>query len=586
MDNLKRLFSYSIKYIKFIILGYVLLLFSITLAMINPYISKLIIDKAIPEKTYSLFAVLLGSMLFISITRGIIRYSHSWIFEKVSQNILFDFRERLYHFLQNQSYEFYDKNKTGELMARMTGDLEGIRRFFANGLPMLFENLFYFIVALTIMFSLSINLTLAVLIATPLLFLGAYFFDKTIRPEFMKIREKYSKLNSATQENITGVRVVKAYSQEEYEIEKFTVANEEYKEQNIIVGLIWGKYFPILEIITSIISIIIFLYGGSMVIKNKVSLGTLIAFQGYLSMIIMPLRSVGMAINIIERANISSERVFGLLWTPIKIKSKDTPFKVEKGKIEFSNVYFKHFGNDILKNINITIQPNTKIAFMGPTGAGKSSIINLIPRFYDAYKGKVLVDDIDVREYNLYTLRNAISIIPQETFLFSDTIANNIAYGNPKASLEEIIEAAKVAQAHDFIMELPNGYNTLVGERGIGLSGGQKQRVAIARALLKKSKIMILDDATSAVDMETEYLIQKGLDEYLKDSTVIIIAHRISSVKNCDMIYYIENGEIIEKGTHEQLLAMKGKYYNIYIEQYKEYNLNKEGDDSWQQSKK
>lgn len=579
MDNLKKLSPYFEKYKKFLVIGFTLIAISISLGMINPYISKTVIDEAITKRKYNLLVPLLISMLLVSLVRGLIRYTHSYIFESVSQNILYDLRESLYKFLQRQTYEFYDKTRTGELMARMTGDLEGIRMFFSTAISLLVENILNFSISLTIMFLLNVKLTLALLLSTPLLLVLVYFFDKTIRPEFIKIREKYSKLNIATQENITGIRVVKAFSQEDFEIEKFSSANKDYKEQNITVGLIWGRFFPMIEAVTSLLVLIIFAVGGFMVINKSITIGTLMAFQGYLWAIVWPLRSLGWIISMVERANASCERVFSLLHTPIKINGKPTQYEVKEGSVKFENVYFKHFGNIVLENINFDIKPKMKVAIMGPTGSGKSSLVNLIPRFYDVSAGKVLVDGVDVREYDLKKLRSAISIIPQETFLFSDTIANNIAYGVENATFDDIVKAAKLAQAHNFIMEFPEGYDTLVGERGIGLSGGQKQRIAIARALLKKPKILILDDATSAVDMETEYLIHQALEEYFKDCTVFIIAHRISMVKDCDLIFYLENGKIVEQGTHNELLAMRGKYYNIFVQQYKDiYSTQKEGD--------
>lgn len=579
MNNLKKLFPYASKYKKSIFLGLILIVISISLGMINPYVSKLVIDRAISGRNYNLLIPFLSIMLTVSLVRGLIRYSQSWTFENVSQSILYDLRETLFKFLQAQTYEFYDKNRTGELMARMTGDLEGIRMFFSTAIPLSVENILNFSISLTIMFLLNTKLTIALLVSTPLLLIFVYFFDRTIRPEFMKIREKYSKLNTATQENITGIRVVKAFSQEDFEIEKFSSANQEYKDQNIQVGLIWGKFSPMIEAVTSLLVLTIFVVGGLMVIKGRITIGTLMAFQGYLWAVVWPLRSLGWIISMIERANASCERVFNLLYTPIRIKSKYSSHEVKEGAVKFENVYFKHFGNTILEDINIEIKPKMKVAIMGQTGAGKSSLINLIPRFYDVTKGRVLVDGIDVKEYDLKKLRGAISIIPQETFLFSDTIANNIAYGVEDATMEQIIKAAKLAQAHDFIMDFPDGYDTLVGERGIGLSGGQKQRIAIARALLKKSKIIILDDATSAVDMETEYLIHQALEEYFKDSTVFIIAHRISMVKDCDIIFYLENGKIVEQGTHSELLAQRGRYYKIFTEQYKDlYSIQKEGE--------
>src|SRR5690606_35721687 len=389
-----------------------------------------------------------------------------------------------------------------------------------------------------------------------------------------EIREQDAILNTRAQENISGVRVVKAFAREDYESKRFATENWKYVQKNMRASYIWSTYFPFMDFLSNLSPIILLGFGGYMVIKGTISLGTLVAFTGYMWMITNPMRMLGWLINMTEQAISSGEKIFYYLDIGSSIKEKENALFPEnfRGHICFEDVSFRYRQNYVLKNINLDIPPGSTIAIMGATGSGKTSIVNLLGRFYDCSRGRITIDGIDIKDYKLKELRRQIGYVMQETFLFSETIKANIAFGRMDASMEEIIKAAKIAQAHDFIMEMPYGYDTIIGERGMGLSGGQKQRIAIARAILIDPKILILDDSTSSVDMETEYKIQKALKDVTRNRTTFIIAHRISSVKDADEIIVLDNGEIKERGTHKTLLDKKGLYYNMYREQYKDFD--------------
>jgi ATP-binding cassette subfamily B multidrug efflux pump len=570
---LKRIFGLMAKYRKRTAGAVALLIIVMSTRLVTPYLTKIITDDVIKDGKVEILPKVLWLLIILSIVRGVLIYARSYLFEDISQNLVFDLRHQLFAHLQELPYKFYDENRIGEIMSRMTGDIDGIRNFVAGGAITLLENLIYFVGALCILFAMNVKLTLIVIITTPILAFVARKFDKMIRPAFDEIREQNAVLNTRTQENISGVRVVKAFAREEYEKDAFSRENIKQLDKNINATFIWSKYIPFMDFISSLSPVVLLGFGGSMVVKGEISLGTLLAFTGYIWMITGPMRMVGWLINMLEQAISSGEKIFYYLDLGSSIKEKPNAVFPEEfhGHVRFENVSFKYKDDEVLHNIEIDAPPGKTIAIMGPTGSGKTSIINLIGRFYDCSQGRVTVDGIDVRDYKLKNLRREIGYVMQETFLFSDTIKANIAFGRPDASFDEIIKAAKIAEAHEFIMEMPDGYDTVVGERGTGLSGGQKQRIAIARAILKNPKILILDDSTSSVDMETEFNIQRELEKNMKGKTTFIIAHRISSVKNADEIIILDQGSIVERGTHDELLAKKGRYYGMYKDQYKDF---------------
>lgn len=573
MYILKRIFGLMAKYRKRTAGAVALLIIVMSTRLVTPYLTKIITDDVIKDGKVEILPKVLWLLIILSIVRGVLIYARSYLFEDISQNLVFDLRHQLFAHLQELPYKFYDENRIGEIMSRMTGDIDGIRNFVAGGAITLLENLIYFVGALCILFAMNVKLTLIVIITTPILAFVARKFDKMIRPAFDEIREQNAVLNTRTQENISGVRVVKAFAREEYEKDAFSRENIKQLDKNINATFIWSKYIPFMDFISSLSPVVLLGFGGSMVVKGEISLGTLLAFTGYIWMITGPMRMVGWLINMLEQAISSGEKIFYYLDLGSSIKEKPNAVFPEEfhGHVRFENVSFKYKDDEVLHNIEIDAPPGKTIAIMGPTGSGKTSIINLIGRFYDCSQGRVTVDGIDVRDYKLKDLRREIGYVMQETFLFSDTIKANIAFGRPDASFDEIIKAAKIAEAHEFIMEMPDGYDTVVGERGTGLSGGQKQRIAIARAILKNPKILILDDSTSSVDMETEFNIQRELEKNMKGKTTFIIAHRISSVKNADEIIILDQGSIVERGTHDELLAKKGRYYGMYKDQYKDF---------------
>lgn len=572
LNIVKRIMGYIFKYRGMAMAAVSLLILFIVVNLVSPMISKIMIDDVIRGGNRSLLLPLVLAILGLAIFKGVLIYGRAFYIEKVSQNCLFDLRNQLYTHLQRQSFSYFDNNRVGELMSRMTGDLEGIRVFIVAGIPVLLENAIYFIGTAVILLCMNVELALVSLAMSPFLARAAYKFDKKIRPAFSEIREQQAVLNTTAQENITGVRVVKAFAREDYEIDKFEKENAKNRDKNIKASFLWSKYFPIMDFISGLSAVAVLWYGGMMVAKGHMSLGTVVAFNNYLWMLIGPMRMLGWMINVMEQAVSSGDRVFNILDTGSNIRDGENPYDPEEvqGNVRFNDVSFYYKDQQVLFHINLDVPAGKTIAIMGTTGSGKTSIINLIKRFYDVSNGEVLVDGVDVRDWKLDALRNQIGIVMQDTFLFSASIEENIRYGKPDATFEEVVQAAKIARAHEFIMEMPQGYDTIVGERGMGLSGGQKQRIAIARAIIKNPKILIMDDCTSAVDMETEFEIQQALKNIMENRTTFIIAHRISSVKDADEIIILDKGRIVERGNHQQLLHQRGRYFEIYSQQFKD----------------
>lgn len=420
------------------------------------------------------------------------------------------------------------------------------------------------------MFYINYKFALIMLIITPFIGYFAYNMTRDVGPTFYAIREQFSKLNTIVQENISGNRVVKAFAKEDYETSKFQRENQAFMDRNLESAKMWEKYLPILTSFSNMFSVIMILAGGILVIKGSMSIGDLVVFNSLIWALNNPMNMVGWLINDIERFIASSRKIRMLISADAKIKSNDKAAAKNRihGDIEFKNVSFKYGDEAVLENIDFKAKSGQTVAILGPTGCGKSTLVSLIQRFYDACEGEILIDGKNIKKYNLQKLRDSISAAMQDIFLFSDTIEGNIAYGTPDASFEKVKWAAEVSDADEFISKLSNGYDTIVGERGVGLSGGQKQRIALARAVIKEPSILILDDTTSSLDVETEIMIQKNLRKYLRNKTTFIIAHRISSVKNADLILVMDEGRIVESGTHDELLKKKGYYANVYENQY------------------
>lgn len=578
MKSFKWIIGYLKKYKVRYISALALVLFTAVINMIIPFLSGTIVDKVIVEKEINLLIPILLLMIFIVVFKGIIAYSFQIMFEKISQSILLEIRTDLYEKLLNLDFKFYSSHKTGDIMARMTGDIDALRHFIAWVVYSILSSVSIFIFAIISMVYVSPILTFFMLLVCPVIGYLAYKMSGKIAPTFHGIREAYSSLNSVVQENISGNRVVRAFGREDFEVEKFTKQNVNYKEKNLDTLKVTQKYIPKLEFLSNSLSVVMILVGGILAINKSITLGELVIFNSLLWALNNPMRMSGYLINDTQRFIASSTKIMELLNTESNIKNSENivnPQKI-KGDIRFDNVSFSLDGKDILKNLSFTVKAGETIGMVGHTGSGKSTIINLLSRFYDPTEGNIYLDNINIKEMDIDILRGAIGTAMQDIFLFSDTIKENIAYGNQEATIEEVKKIAKISQADGFINGLENSYETIVGERGVGLSGGQKQRISLARAMMKNSPIFILDDVTSAVDMETEKKIQYELKNIEERKTTFIIAHRISSVRQADLILVLNNGKIIESGKHGELIENKGYYYRIFKTQYGDFNIEEE----------
>ena len=547
------------------------------LGLVRPLLLQAIIDRVLVEGKYAELAWWSLAVIGVAVARGTFQYLRSYLGHLFGSDAVFELRNSLYRRLQSFSFGYYDKAKTGDLMARLAGDVEAFRMFLAFGFAHLLDFTLLFLLGLGVMLYLDWSLTLIVLITMPFLGYLTARFHVRVHPAFTALREAMSELSTVVQENITGVRTVKSFAQERQQINHFARKVAEYIDRHMAATSIWTRYFPAMELMGNIGVLLLLWVGGRRVISGTLSVGELAAFFSYIWYIVHPLQQLGYQINNLTQSIASGQRLLEILDTPREIK--DEPGAVDigtiRGEVTFENVSFSYSGElddqAALKGIDLHVPAGSVVGILGPTGSGKSTLVSLIPRYYDVTAGRVLVDGVDVRKVRLDALRRQVAIVFQETFLFSTSIRENISYGRRDATFEEIVAAAKSAKAHDFIMELPDGYDTLVGERGLGLSGGQKQRIAIARALLADPRILILDDATASVDMETEHEIQEALAELMKGRTTFIIAHRISSVKDADQIIVLDKGRIVERGTHRELLARNGHYRYIYDVQFKDH---------------
>ncbi|RSD28186.1 ABC transporter ATP-binding protein [Mesobacillus subterraneus] len=574
MDTFKKLQGYYWPYKNYFIWSIFFMLIVTAITVVYPMILQLTIDEVIIGGRYNLIPVLVASFVGFMFVKGICTYIYQYTGDLFGIHSVYKLRNSLYEKLQFLSFRYYDNAKTGDLMSRLTADVEGFRFFLSFGFSELIRFVLLIGISFSVMFYYSISLTFVTLATLPFLAVAVYKFDRAVHPAFRGIRKSFGKLNTKVQENISGINTVKSLSREDYEIGRFNDSNGDYKDKYLFTSEIWAKYFPFMEYMGNLSVVLLLGYGGYLVMNGSLLPGELVAFYSLVWYIMWPIMNLGFVVNLFSQSKASGERLLEILEADAEIKEKQGALEMEKlsGDVEFQNVTLRYGEDDseALYDISFKARPGKTIGLIGSTGSGKTSITQLMTRFYEPVEGKVLIDGRDIKDYSLRSLRSSIGIVLQESFLFSSSIRANISYGRPDATEKEIIAAAKRAQAHDFIMELPDGYETILGERGMGLSGGQKQRIAIARAICVNPSVLILDDATSAVDMETEFKIQKALLEVMKGRTTFIIAHRISSLKHADEIIVLENGTIAERGTHEQLIKNGGTYQKIYEIQFKD----------------
>ncbi|WP_438448053.1 ABC transporter ATP-binding protein [Gorillibacterium sp. sgz5001074] len=546
-----------------------------TLTIVNPYISQRIVDTFISgdlavqnltEKRGLLIALCLG-MIGFSLLRTGLAYLTTMQYEQASQNMLYRIRIYLYNKIQGQDMEYYDHNRTGDLMTKMTGDLDMVRHSMAWIIKTIIESVTIFLAAVVYFFTIDVELTFWLLILSPPILVVAYLFAKRVRPMYIDLRARLSQLNTTTQENIAGNRVVKAFAREEYEIEKFMEKNVNYSKANKAAAMVWLDFFPYLETFAQGFNVILMIAGGMFVMDGRITFGEYAAFSSLIWAVSNPMRNIGIIINDFQRFFASMAKIMEIYYAKPNIvnEHKTVTNRRYEGLIQFDHVSFRYDSTMVLQDVSFTVNPGETVAIMGSTGSGKTTVVNLIPRFYDVSAGRVLVDGVDVRQLELDELRGNIGIATQDVLLFSDTIDGNIAFGDPELPEEATAGYAELAAAHDFITKMPEGYDTIIGERGVGLSGGQKQRIALARAMAVRRPILILDDTTSAVDLETEAHIQESLRRLDFPCTKIIIAQRISTTAKADRILILENGKLIEEGTHAELLAKRGYYYDVFM---------------------
>ncbi len=533
---------------------------------INPRISAELIDRGIKGGETELIVPLALTMVGVTLARALLMYFCNVMANWGGQGIIYQLRTDLYREMQRKDMRFYDQNRTGDLMTAMSSDMEVVR----HNISYIWRRLVFcpmlLCMAIAYYFTVDWIYAVAMLVVAPLIFIVLRLYTKRVRPLYRELRERLSRLSTVAQENIDGNRVVKAFANEQHEMDKFSERNHYYLEQNLKVVVAWLKVYPVVEILGQALTIISLLVGGLLMIGGRMTIGEYWACNALVWAVSNPLRELGSLLNSVQQFFASSDRLIAIQNFPIRIHDQEEPYKPEepsKGAIELINVTLKYDKNVVLDDVSLSIKPGQTVAIMGETGAGKTTITNLIARFIDPGKGCVMVDGVNVKDWSLHALRHQIGMATQDVFLFSDTIDGNIAYGDPDLPEDQVVEFARKAAADDFIRKMPDGYDTIIGERGVGLSGGQKQRIALARALALRPSILILDDTTSAVDMETEKYIQSQLRQLDFPCTKIIIAQRISSVRHADQIVILKGGRIVEQGTHAELLAQHGFYAEI-----------------------
>lgn len=573
---MKRLLRYIRPYRKYVVAAILLNVIVAALGPLRPYLTQIAIDDYIFNKDMPGLMVIAIALIGTLILQSLIQYFLTYYTQLLGQKTILDLRDQLYRHTMRLAAKFFDRTPIGRIVTRVTNDVESLNELFSSGIVMVFSDVFIILWILGFMFFIDWQLSLVTLSVLPILIYGTFLFRKKVRESYRDVRFHLARLNSYMQEHISGVGIVQIFSKEREEYKKFSGINAEHRDANVKSIFYYALFYPGVEFVSITAIALIIWYGGGEVIQGQVTLGVLFAFIQYTEMFFRPIRDLSEKYNIMQTAMASSERIFKLMDENTIIQDPEQPETLSgvKGKIEFKNVTFAYnAGEDVLKNINLTIEPGETVAIVGATGAGKTSIINILTRFYDISKGEIQVDGIPITRLMKRELRKHISIVLQDVFLFHGTVASNIGMNNPEITRVKIEEAASLVGADRFIRMLPNGYDEEVKERGATLSVGQKQLISFARALAHDPRILILDEATSSIDTETESLIQSAIEKLLVGRTAIVIAHRLSTIQNADKIIVMHKGEIKEMGTHRELLANRGIYFRLYQLQYKDQEI-------------
>lgn len=570
MQVLKRLFLYLKPYWKTLVVSLILLLGRAGLELIPPLFQRSIVDSVIVPGDLASLPVLLGGMVGVYVLIQVNDAGDLYIRHALGERFILDLRVRLYEYLQRLSLGFFGRTSTGELMSRVTNDVSVLESFVTHGSALSLAAFLRLVMGTVVLFMLDVRLALLVCIPIPILAIGLRLFNTRIRPVYRRVRARLGDINARLQDSLSGIQVIQAFVQESRALDRFRSDSENYYEARVQGIRYWATFFPAMRFVASMGTVIALGAGAVLVVNDELSLGTLVAFLAYVVSFYEPIHRLTEIDNVFQEAIAAGERIFELMDEEPEVRDADDALDLPplEGAVEFDDVHFRYgTGDDVLHDVTFHMEPGEVVALVGPSGAGKTSIANLLCRFYDPIDGRILVDGVDLRRATLASLRSQIAVVLQDTFLFNATVRDNLLYARPTATDQELQAAAQAAYAHEFIMQLPDGYDTEIGERGVRLSGGQKQRLALARAILADPKILILDEATSSVDAEAEFLIQQALESVLEGRTALVIAHRLSTIRNADKIIALEEGRIVEVGDHLELLQRGGLYSQLYQRQ-------------------